>query len=108
MTRYLLVESGESMHPGPAVPSLALASDLAGSGHDVTVLLLQNGVFLARRGSVGNALDAAQRAGVRLLADDFSLRERGIGADQLSSAIAPSPLETLVDALAAGHKLLWH
>jgi hypothetical protein len=43
-----------------------------------------------------------------LLADDFSLRERGIGNDQLRSQIAPAPLETVVDALVRGAKVIWH
>lgn len=108
MSTYFLVESGEIAEPGMAIPAADMAADLARSGHDVTVFLVQNGVFPARRSAGGDALAAARTAGVRFLADDFSLRERGIGADGLCTAVAPSPLETVVDRLAAGDKMLWY
>jgi len=43
---------------------------------------------------------------VKVLADDFSLKERGIS--KLAEGIAASPIDVVVDHLAAGHKTLWH
>jgi hypothetical protein len=41
-----------------------------------------------------------------VLADDFSLAERGIA--KLADDISKSPIDVVVDHLAAGHKTLWH
>ena len=42
-----------------------------------------------------------------MLADEFSLRERGIGGG-LTEGVASAPLDTVVDQLADGAKTLWH
>jgi len=52
------------------------------------------------------ALSALCQSGVTVLADDFSLRERGIS--KLAEGVAASPIDVVVDHLAAGHKTLWH
>jgi hypothetical protein len=44
-----------------------------------------------------------------LLADDFSLRERGIKPEELAHGVHESEIETLVDAIAqANTKAIWH
>ena len=48
------------------------------------------------------------RSGVKVLADDFSLRERGIPAARLSPGVAPATVDVIVDRLAAGVAALWH
>lgn len=106
MTDYLLIESRSES--SDIDYSSKMASQLVGHGHGVTLFLVQNGVLRARRGAKASGLDAAASAGVKLLADDFSLRERGIGADQLRAQITPAPLETVVDELARGAKAMWH
>ncbi len=108
MSHYVIVETGDSGEPGAPNPGIDLAANLAANGHDVTVFLVQNGVFLARRGAQRGDQLGMHKARITLLADDFSLRERGIGADQLSPDVSPSPLESIVDRLAAGSKVLWH
>jgi len=48
-------------------------------------------------------------AGITLLADNFSLAERGIGAAELHRAVQESSVEALVDVLVAdGTKVIWH
>jgi intracellular sulfur oxidation DsrE/DsrF family protein len=47
-------------------------------------------------------------AGVRVLADSFSLRERGIDERRLAAGIAAAPLDVVLDALAEGAKVIWH
>lgn len=108
MSEYVIVESGDLAERGAPNHGIDTASNLAANGHDVTVFLVQNGVLLVRRGAQCSEPAGAQESGVRLLADDFSLRERGIGVDQLIPEVSPSPLETLVDRLAAGSKILWY
>ena len=85
-----------------------LAAALAGQGEQVTLFLVQNGVLSVRRGARTEGLEAAVRAGVTVLADDFSLRERGVPADRLAAQVAPAPLETVIDRLAGGAKVLWN
>jgi intracellular sulfur oxidation DsrE/DsrF family protein len=73
----------------------------------VTLFLVQNGVFPARRQAPGG-LEALARARVEVLADDFSLRERGIARDRLAAGVRAAPIETVIDRLAEGRKALWH
>ncbi len=108
MIEYLFIESRSALETTEVALGAGTAAALARQGHPVTVFLLQNGVLPARRGASTDAFAAARQAGVRILADDFSLRERGIGVSELAEGIASSPLETVVDSLAAGAKTLWH
>ena len=108
MAEYLFLESRSPADRSEVARSCAMAAALAARGEQVTIFLVQNGVFAARQGADAAALEAAARAGVRILADDFSLRERGIPADRLHAGVAPAPLETVVDRLATGAKTLWN
>jgi predicted peroxiredoxin len=45
---------------------------------------------------------------VEVLADEFSLRERGIAVDRLAQGIKAAPLSTVIDHLAEGRKTIWH
>ena len=45
-------------------------------------------------------------SGVKILADDFALKERGI--IKLLDGVQIAPIEIVVDHLEAGHKALWH
>ena len=48
-------------------------------------------------------------AGVTVLADDLSLRERGIKPDELAPGIREAGIEALVDAIVQENtKALWH
>jgi predicted peroxiredoxin len=108
MTEYLFIESRSPAESGRLAQSYAVAGDLVARGDKVTVFLVQNAVLAARRGAASGGLDVVLGAGVEVLADDFSLRERGIAADTLAARIAPAPLETVIDRLARGAKTLWN
>ena len=77
-------------------------------GNEVTLFLIQNGVFPARPGSRSDGLASVAQAGVDVLADEFSLRERGIATNSLTSGVRPAPLDTVIDQLADGRKAMWH
>jgi predicted peroxiredoxin len=78
-------------------------------GHQVTVFLVQNGALAARRNARGSHLRRLAAAGVELLADDFSLRERGITAAEIGDGVRESNIETLVDLLIEDEaKAIWH
>lgn len=109
MTGYVLIESRDPFESSDVGNYFYdLAAGLAKQGAPVTLFLVQNGVFPARRSAHSGALDAVTEAGVEVLADDFSLRERGIAADRLAGRVSAAPLEVVIDRLAEGRKALWH
>lgn len=108
MGRYLLIESRDPFESNDVGYFQGLAADLAGAGNQVTLFLVQNGVLPARAGCQGNGLEKAARAGVKILADDFSLAERAIGDGALKDAVTKAPLDVVIDQMAAGAKTIWH
>ena len=108
MAKYLLIETRDPFESGDVGFYHDLARGLAGEGNQVTLYLVQNGVLSARPGARATGLDELVRAGVEVLADDFSLRERGISAGRLQAGIKPSPLDVVIDGLAEGCKVIWH
>lgn len=108
MAKYLLIESRDPYDSHDTEFCYGLAKDLAQAGNEVTLFLVQNGVLPARPGSKSGALTDVAAAGVEVLADDFSLRERGISEGGLLEAVKPASIEILVDQLAEGRKALWH
>jgi hypothetical protein len=108
MAKYMLIESRDPFDSNDVAFSYELASGLAKAGHEVTLLLVQNGVFPARRGAKADGLAAVMKAGVKVLADDFSLGERGIGRARLTPGVEPTPIDVVIDHMAEGHKTLWH
>jgi sulfur relay (sulfurtransferase) complex TusBCD TusD component (DsrE family) len=105
---FLLIASRDPYTHGGTRHCYQLAARLAGEGHPVTLFLVQNGVLPARAGAVSGELSALARCGVRVLADELSLRERGIDPGRLSPGVAASPLDAVIEALAGGAKALWH
>ncbi len=108
MADYILIESRDPFDSGDVDNFYNLASGLAGNGDKVTVFLVQNGVLPARDGTRATGLSELAAAGVEVLADDFSLAERGINAERLVEGVTAAPLETVVDQLADGRKAIWH
>ena len=105
---YLLIASRDPYTHVAALRCFELAAQLAGEGHRVTVFLVQNGVLPARRGASAGALEALARGGIRVLADEFSLRERGIEPRRLAAGVQPAPIDAVIEALEDGAKALWH
>ena len=103
---YLLIESRDPFESNDVGYYYALARDLQESGNRVTLLLVQNAVFAARPSAQVPGVAALASAGVTILADDFSLKERGI--TKLRDAVHAAPIDVVVDHLEAGHKTLWH
>ena len=106
MAQYLLIESRDPFESNDVGYYYDLAKGLVEGGNQVTLFLAQNGVLSARPSAHSAALSALARSGVTVLADDFSLRERGIA--QLAEGVAATSIDVVVDDLAAGHKTLWH
>ena len=106
MAHYLLIELRDPFELHDVAYFYELSQGLVDAGNDVTLLLIQNGVLAARPSTRSAALSALGRSGVKVLADDFSLRERGIS--KLAEGILTASIDVVVDHLEAGHKTLWH
>jgi sulfur relay (sulfurtransferase) complex TusBCD TusD component (DsrE family) len=108
MADYLLIESRDPFESNDTAYFYDLAERLAHEGNKVSLFLVQNGVFPARRSTRSSTLSRLAITGVELLADDFSLRERGIRNEKLIAEVRPAPLDFVIDCLAEGRKTLWH
>ena len=108
MTSYLFIESRDPCEALRASLSYDLAVELARAGNQVAIFLVQNGVFAARSGVKSALLVGAADAGVEVLADEFSLRERGIVNSRVLRQVRPAPLDVVIDHMAEGRKTLWH
>jgi sulfur relay (sulfurtransferase) complex TusBCD TusD component (DsrE family) len=108
MSTYLLIESRDPFDSNDTRHAAELALQLARSGHEVEVFLVQNGVLPARAGSRHDDLRQLLAARVGVLADEFSLRERGIGAAALVAGVRPAPIAHVIDRMAGGWKTIWH
>ncbi len=107
MADYLLIESRDPFESNDVSRLYTLAAKLAKNGSKVALFLVQNGVLSARESAQSAALSAVAGNGVEVLADEFSLRERGISPDGLVSGVSAAPLDVVVDQLADGRKAIW-
>ena len=109
MTNYIFIESRDPFESRDTRFVEETASALKQRGNEVTVFLVQNGVLATRRNARDPYLAKLTQAGIRLLADDFSLRERGIQLGELHSGVQASTIDALVDSLLQENtKAFWH
>jgi hypothetical protein len=107
MNAYLLIESRDPFETRDVLYYYDLAARLAEEG-EVTLFLVQNGVLPARPSYESRRLTELANAGVLVLAEELSLRERGIALDRLAPGVAPAAIDVVIDQLAQGRKTLWH
>ena len=111
MADYVLVESRDPFEYSDTGYFYEVAADLSKAGNNVTFFLVQNGVLTARKGVSNSAVEKLQKSapGVKIMADEFSLRERAITGQKLASGVVSSDVDQLVDLLAvSGVKAIWH
>ena len=106
--QYLLIASRDPYSHASARRCYELAAQLARGNGRVTVFLVQNGVLPARPRGAPAELEALTSSGVRVVADELSLRERGISPQGLAPGIEPTSLEVVIEELESGAKVLWH
>lgn len=107
MSRYLLIESQDSFSSNAVQEHVELAVALKRAGNEVTLYLVQNGVLPCRSGADGEALHEAVAAGIDVLADDFSLNERGIADRDVARGVRPAAIDAVVERLAASWKVIF-
>jgi sulfur relay (sulfurtransferase) DsrF/TusC family protein len=110
MTSYVFIESRDPFESRDArFIVVDTATALKQLDNEVTVFLVQNGVLASRKNAAGSHLPQLAKAGITLLADDFSLCERGIQPAELAAGIQPSSIDTLVEILVRENtKAIWH
>ena len=109
MTNYIFIESRDPFESRDTRFVEETAAALKQRANQVTVFLVQNGVLACRRKADDPYLGRLVKTGVTLLADDFSLCERGIRGEELVHGVRPSSIEFLVEALVqANTKAVWH
>jgi len=108
MAKYLLIESRDPFESNDVAYYYDVATGLAKDGNQVTLFLVQNGVLPARKSPRSSALAALAKAGVEILADEFSLRERGISKERLIPEVKTAAIDVVVDQLEDGRKTIWH
>ena len=108
MAKYLLIESRDPFDSSDSGYFSELVQGIAGRGNETTLFLVQNGVLPVRKGSKYNdTLSKLIQGKVKVLADGFSLKERGIG--KLADGVNISDMDQLVDLLLEpGVKTIWH
>ena len=109
MTNYIFIESRDPFESRDTRFVEETAVALKQLGNQVTVFLVQNGVLACRRKADDPYLARMIKAGITLLADDFSLSERGIRSEELVHGVRPASIEFLVDGLVqVNTKAVWH
>ncbi len=106
MAQYLLIESRDPFESNDVGYYYDLARGLVEAGNQVILFLAQNGVLSARPSAHSAALIALAKHGVTVLADDFSLLERGI--TKLTKGVTAASITVVVNHLEAGDRVLWH
>jgi predicted peroxiredoxin len=109
MSRYLLIETKGPVDGGDY--AFELGRQLRGAEHDVTIYLLQDGVFTARRTYKAGAtlVGEADRSGVKLLADAVSLRQRGVVGERVAKGVSVAEMNDLAELLMErSDKAIWH
>lgn len=104
--QYLLIESRDPYESSVVSQHFGLAVRLHEAGHAVSVFLVQNAVLPARQHAARGALAPVLAAGIEVLADEFSLRERGIETRGVNG-IRPAPIGVVVERMAAGWKTVF-
>ena len=108
MAGYLLIESRDPFESTGVERTCELALQLRAAGHDVVLFLVQNGVLAVRGGAQRGAINKVIKTHIEVLADDFSLRERGISSAALVNGARAAPINSIVERMAAGWNALWH
>ena len=109
MSNYIFIETREPFSSTDTHFVADTAIELRQNGHDVTVFFVQNGVLALRKTATPSSVSLLVQAGIKLVADSFSLCERGLLSDERSDGVRPADIGTLVDLLVQGDtKALWH
>lgn len=108
MAHYLILESRDPYDSADWVNIQKIAMELKKNRNDVTLFLLQNGVFPARKGTDFEKHFAdIKTLGINIFADAFALQERGI--QEIYMSVEKTNIDRLVQlCLTTDTKTIWH
>ncbi len=106
--KYLFIESRDPFESTDTQFFSDLVKGVKKLGRETTLFLVQNSVLSTRKGAKYNdQIAQLAQSGVTVLADGFSLKERGI--DHLVEGIEVSNMDQLVQLLLEPEtKAIWH
>lgn len=109
MAKYVFIESRDPFDSSDSQYFAELVEGISNRGNETTLFLVQNGVLPLRRGSKYNeTISRLVNGKVKVLADGFSLNERGIN-NSLVNGVETADMGRLVDLLLEpGVKTIWH
>jgi len=108
-SHYLVIESRDPFESADTAFVADTAAALRKRGRPVTVYFVQNGVLATRAGARSSHVPGLTKAGVKVLVDDFSMRERGIDRGELSPGVLEASIDALVDlVMKPDTKTIWH
>jgi sulfur relay (sulfurtransferase) DsrF/TusC family protein len=107
MANYLFISSRDPYESSDSADLLDLVRDVKARNNSATLFLVQNGVLGVRQGARhSDCFQRLAQAGVAVLADSFSLRERAVA--KLADGVRVSNIDRLVDLLVEpGTKAIW-
>src|SRR5712691_8004117 len=98
MAKYLFIESRDPYDSADSANFFDIVKGVRERGNDTALFLIQNGVLAARDGAqYSERYQELGRAGVTILADSFSLRERAV--DKLVNGVRTAEIDNLVSVL---------
>lgn len=96
--RVVLLLARDPLQAGDGAAPVEVAAAVRSAGHDVTLVLLEDAVSLARAGHRhGDRLTAAVAAGVAVVAEEEALARRAV--TRLAEQVKPTDFGSVVDLL---------
>jgi sulfur relay (sulfurtransferase) complex TusBCD TusD component (DsrE family) len=109
LSNYVFIESRDPFESPETNVVTETAVALKKKGHTVTVFLVKNGVLGARRQAAKSQLPAVVESGVTVLADDFSMQERGMSMEECAPGLQAGTMDRLIDLIVQDNtKAVWH
>jgi sulfur relay protein TusB/DsrH len=108
VARYFFIESRDPFDSSDSQYFFELVEGVSSRENEVTLFLVQNGVLPLRNGSKhSNSIAKLLNNGIKILADNFSLRERAI--NKPLDGVEVADMDRFVDLLLEpGSKAIWH
>lgn len=104
---YLFIQSQDLFYEARTSTQYKLAIALAGAQGNVSILLVQNAVLATRKGVNPAVYADLRRHNIKVYADELSLNQREISADNINEFVKPAPLNIVIDAMLNGDKVVW-
>jgi sulfur relay protein TusB/DsrH len=85
---------------------LDIGLDAKAKGNDVSLYLIEDGVTAARKSEFGKKLEAAQKKGIKIYADDKAVFSRAL-TDKMISSVQVKEIGTLLDFITNSDRVAW-